>query len=58
MESFRERREKAGVLLSYVGEAKDTKTAREALRIYKEWLHGRITYREALEKIKKLSKKE
>ncbi len=55
MESFVERREKAGVLLSYVGDSKDVKTAREALKIYKEWLNGKITYREALEKIKRLN---
>ena len=54
MESFRERRAKASVLLSYVGEAGPSK-ASEALHIYRTWLEGRITYREALAKLRKLA---
>ena len=57
MESFRERRKKAGVLLSYAGEARTRRATEEALKIYRAWLDGRLTYREALERIKRAAGK-
>ncbi|MEB3778891.1 MAG: hypothetical protein GSR85_01470 [Desulfurococcales archaeon] len=55
LESFKRRREKAGILLSYVGEAKSRQAAEEALRVYRAWLNGKLTYREALARIKRLA---
>ena len=57
MESFRERRKKAGILLSYAGEARSRQATREALKVYKAWLDGKISYREALKLIKQIAGK-
>ena len=54
MESFRERRKKAGILLSYAGEARSMQAIKEALKVYKAWLEGKISYREALKIIKQI----
>ena len=57
MESFKERRKKAGILLSYAGEARSMQATREALKVYKAWLEGKISYREALKLIKQIAGK-
>ena len=54
-ESFRRRRKKAGILLSYAGEARSVQATREALKVYRAWLEGKVTYREALARIRKLA---
>jgi len=53
--SFKKRRAEASILLSYVGEAETRKAAEAALRIYKAWQQGRITYRRALAELRKLT---
>ncbi len=55
MEAFRKRRRKAGILLSYAGEARSMQATREALKVYKAWINGRISYQRALKLIKKIS---
>ncbi len=55
VESFRERRKKAGILLSYAGEARTIQGTREALKVYRAWLDGKISYRKALKLIKQIA---
>ena len=55
VESFKERRKKAGIHLSYAGEAKSIKDTREALKVYKAWLDGKISYHKALKLIKQIA---
>ena len=55
MEPFRRRREKASLLLSYVGQARSRQAAEEALKVYKAWLGGRISYRKALKLVKQIT---
>ena len=51
LKQYRRLRDEAGVLLSYVVDAGNT---REAWRIYHEWRDGKLTYREALKKLRRL----
>lgn len=52
---FRKRREMASVLLSYAAKTPDSMGFREAMRVYKLWLKGKISYADALRRIKKLA---
>ena len=51
---LKEIRPKASVLISYVVDAGFTK---EAWKTYYDWLQEKITYRQALAKLKKLAKR-
>ena len=50
---LKEIRPKASVLISYVA---DSGFTREAWKTYYDWLNEKITYKQALSKLKKLAK--
>ena len=54
---WRKRRNQAGVLLSFVCSIEDVepKPVGRAWRVYEGWRRGRIGFREALTKLKKLA---
>ncbi len=53
LKQYRRLRDRAGILLSYVVDAGNTG---EAWRIYHAWRDGKLTYREALARLKKLAR--
>ena len=57
LKEFRRERNRAGRLLGLVYDAMKQGRGEEAKRIYSMWKNGKITYRQALARLKKLANK-
>ncbi len=54
LKEFRKQRNRAGILLGLVYDAMKQGRGEEAKKIYSMWREGKITYRQARTKLKKL----
>ena len=54
LKEFRKQRNRAGILLGLVYDAMKQGRGEEAKKIYNMWRQGKITYRQALARLKKL----
>lgn len=56
LKQYRRLRDRAGILLGLVAKTSHGGQRKEAWRIYHAWRDGKLTYREALARLKKLAR--
>ena len=56
LKQYRRLRDKAGILLSLVAKTPRGPLRRHAWQIYHAWRDGKLTYRQALARLKKLAR--